>query len=285
MTEVMLVQRLVTLEAGHAADARADMSVFADLEPQRVSGGRCRLVQTKVLWETWCAGGAGCALCPSAEVVIGACWVSPGAVIQAVRSWSLCPLAERDRGTCRPGRAQRSGFHPALCRAACALGFCKRCACVLLGRAPAQRPVPLGRGELRWETSPGSGRRRGGASRGPGTGQGWNCLSFVPPGKRRPKASAAAKGCGCWEHLPALIRGAGPARAAVPRGGPAAGRPGLCVSRFPRPFLHPVSVLPSAPQAACLRQGTVTFSVCVSPLPLGKQPCRLERGFWFMFCY
>lgn len=62
MTELMLVQGLATLEAGRAADARADMAVFADLEPKGESGGRCLLVQTKALWETWYAGGAGSAL-------------------------------------------------------------------------------------------------------------------------------------------------------------------------------------------------------------------------------
>lgn len=78
--ELTLIQGLVTLEAGHATAPRADMAVFADLKPQGVSRGRCLLIQTRALRESRPAGEQALPYVPT-EVVTGACWVSPGAVV------------------------------------------------------------------------------------------------------------------------------------------------------------------------------------------------------------
>lgn len=165
----------------------------------------------------------------------------------------------------------------------CALGFCKRRVCApWQGSCPV--PCPCGQGRAPLGNLPGSGWRDG-VSPGPVVGQGWNCVSFVPPGNRRPKPAATPKG---WEHLPALIRGAGAARTAVPRDGTAAGRPGLAVSHFPRPFLHPVSIYSSLNASSRLftpRHGPV-LRVHVSPSPgeAAVPACR-EQGWgsrwWF----
>lgn len=132
----------------------------------------------------------------------------------------------------------------------CALGFCKCCVCApWQGSCPA--PCPSGQGRAPLGNFPVSGWRQDGVS----------------PGKGRPTATTTVKGCGCWECLPALIRGAGPALIQGLRGGqgPVYLRSHACFSILSLSF--------SLNTSGCLftpRQSHV-LSVCVSPSPQGSR--------------
>lgn len=146
-----------------------------------------------------------------------------------------------------PQPAQQSGFHPALQKAAALWAFAS-VVCALLGRAPAQRPIPLGRGELHWETSLAQA--------------GGRMMCHLEKGSRH--------------HCERLwLLGASP-RSDLwrwPRSDPrAAGRSGLDVSPFPRLFLHPVSLF--SPQRfrplIYAKAWSRSRRVCL-PFPSGKQ--------------
>lgn len=174
-------------------------------------------------------------------------------------------------------------FHPPALHKAASLWAFGSVVPALLARAAAQHPVPLGRGELRWETSlsQASGGMVCPVVLAQGRGGIISSLCCLENGDQKPPLLQRVVAVGSIS-LPwslGLVLPAPPSQGlALLRG-----RQGsVCLHSHTCFSIPSPSTLPSTLQAAYLRQGTVMFLVCVSPLPLRSsravEHCRLPQA-------